>query len=88
MAVDSNRLFVAGGDGLFVVPTLANFQVTLRLDATPGQPFTLETATNLVDPIIWTPLLTTSAPTMPLEYVDFDVKLSEKPQKYYRVRQP
>ena len=27
-------------------------------------------------------------PTMPFDYVDFDVKLSEKPQKFYRVRQP
>jgi len=25
---------------------------------------------------------------MPFDYVDFDVKISEKPQKYYRVRQP
>jgi len=25
---------------------------------------------------------------MPFDYVDFDVKLSEKSQKYYRVRQP
>jgi len=25
---------------------------------------------------------------MPFDYVDFDVKLSERPQKFYRVRQP
>jgi len=25
---------------------------------------------------------------MPFDYVDFDVKLSENPQKVYRVRQP
>ena len=35
-----------------------------------------------------TPLVTTNVPVMPFDYVDFNVKLSEKPQKYYRVRQP
>ncbi len=35
-----------------------------------------------------TPLLTTNVPVLPFDYVDFDVKLSEKPQKLYRVRQP
>jgi len=25
---------------------------------------------------------------MPFDFVDFDVKLAEKPQKFYRVRQP
>jgi len=34
------------------------------------------------------PLLTTNVATMPFDFVDFDVKLSEKPQKFYRVRQP
>jgi hypothetical protein len=38
---------------------------------------------------IWTPLLTTNpASAGPFDYVDFDIKLSEKPHKYYRVRQP
>jgi hypothetical protein len=63
-------------------------QFTVRVDATPGGPFTLEAATNLAAPSPWTPLITTSVPAMPFDYVDFDVKLSEKPQKYYRVRQP
>jgi hypothetical protein len=65
-----------------------NVQFTVRVDATPGVPFTLQAATNLNAPIPWTPLLTTNVPAMPFDYVDFDVKLSEKPQKYYRVRQP
>jgi len=25
---------------------------------------------------------------MPFDFVDFDVKLTDKPQKFYRVRQP
>ena len=32
--------------------------------------------------------LATNVPAMPFDYVDFDVKLSEKPHKFYRVRQP
>jgi hypothetical protein len=32
--------------------------------------------------------LTTNVAAMPFDYVDFDVRLSEKPQKFYRVRQP
>jgi hypothetical protein len=39
-------------------------------------------------PILWTPLLTTKVPVMPFDLVDFDVKLSEKPRKFYRARQP
>jgi len=73
--------------GLVVLPTLPNVQFTVRVDATPGTPFTLEAATNLNAAIPWTPLLTTNVPAMPFDYVDFDVKLSDKPQKYYRVRQ-
>ena len=36
----------------------------------------------------WQPLLTTNVPTMPFDFVDFDVKTAAKPQKFYRVRQP
>ena len=52
-------------------------QFTVRVDATPGVPFTLEAATNLSLTNAWTPLLTTNVPAMPFDYVDFDVKLSE-----------
>jgi hypothetical protein len=51
-------------------------------------PFTVEAATNLNSPTAWTPMVTTNAAAMPFDYVDFDVKLSDKPNKYYRVRQP
>ncbi len=89
MAVADNRIYMAGLDaGLLVLPTLPNVQFTVRVDAQPGVPFTLEAATHLNAPIPWTPLLTTNVPAMPFDYVDFDVKLSEKPHKFYRVRQP
>jgi hypothetical protein len=89
VTVVANRICVADGEaGLLVLPTVPNVQFTVRVDATPNAPFTLEAATNLNAPIPWTPLLTTNVPAMPFDYVDFDVKLSEKPQKYYRVRQP
>jgi hypothetical protein len=73
---------------LIVLPTLPNVQFSVRVDATPGVPFTLEAATNLNDPFPWSPLLTTNVPVTPFDYVDFDVKLSDKPHKFYRVRQP
>jgi hypothetical protein len=89
VAVVAGRIYVADGPaGLLVLPTLPNVQFTVRVNATTNETFTLEAATNLNIPIPWTPLLTTNVPAMPFDYVDFDVKLSEKPQKYYRVRQP
>jgi len=89
VAVVENRVYLAQADhGLLVLPTLTNVHFTVRVDATPGETFTLEAATNLREPIAWTPLLTTNVPSMPFDYVDFDVRLSEKPQKFYRVRQP
>jgi hypothetical protein len=29
-----------------------------------------------------------NVPTMPFDFVDFDVKTADKPRKFYRVRQP
>ena len=71
-----------------MLPTLPNLQFTVRVDATPNLSFTLEAATDLSDPNPWQPLLTTNLPVMPFDFVDFDVKLTNKPQKFYRVRQP
>ncbi|HKQ37651.1 MAG TPA: hypothetical protein VJ063_06195 [Verrucomicrobiae bacterium] len=89
VTVAAGRIYVAAAeDGLIVLPSLPNVQFTVQVDATPGLPFTLETAANLASAVPWTPVLTTNVPVMPFAYVDFDVKLSEKPQKYYRVRQP
>ena len=60
-----------------VLPSLPNIQQTLRIDATPSLPFTLEATTNLSDPNSWQPLLTTNAATMPFDFVDFDVKTGD-----------
>ena len=89
VAVVAGRIYVTSEQsGLLVLPTLRNVQFTVRVDATPGVPFTLEAATNLNAPIPWAPIFTTNVPAMPFDYVDFDVKLTNKPQKFYRVRQP
>ena len=89
VAVVANRIYLADGyGGLLVLPSLPNIQLSVRIDATPNLSFTLETSSNLADPNSWQPLLTTNVAIMPFDFVDFDVKLSEKPQKFYRVRQP
>jgi hypothetical protein len=89
VAVAAGRVYVAAGQaGLVVLPTIPNVQLTVRVNSMTNETFTLEAATNLLGPITWTPLLTTNVPVMPFDYVDLDVKLSEKPQKFYRVRQP
>ena len=89
VTVVADRIYLANGEaGLLVLPTLPDLQFTARVNATPNEVFTIEAATNLNAPILWTPLLSTNVPSMPFDFVDFDVKLSEKPQKYYRVRQP
>ena len=48
----------------------------------------LQRDSDLSAPMPWTPLVTTNVPVMPFDYVDFDVKLTNQPQKFYRVRQP
>jgi hypothetical protein len=89
VAVAANRIYVADyASGLLVLPTLRDVQFTVRVDAAPGVPFTLEASTDLSAPNPWTPLVTTNVATMPFDFVDFDVKLTDKPQKFYRVRQP
>jgi hypothetical protein len=89
ISVMNGEVFLANGlEGLVVIPSILDIHNTIRIDATPNIPFTLEAATNLSDPNPWTPLLTTNAATMPFDFVDFDVKLTNKPQKFYRVRQP
>jgi hypothetical protein len=89
VAVDAGRIYLTAQTiGLLVIPTVRDVQFSVRVEATPGVPFTLEAATNLADPSSWQPLLTTNVATMPFDFVDFDVKVAEKPQKFYRVRQP
>jgi len=89
VAVVADRIYVADGTaGLLVLPTVANVQFTVRVDAATNLPFTLEAATDLAGTGNWSPLVTTNVPAMPFDFVDFDVRMAEKPQKFYRVRQP
>jgi hypothetical protein len=73
---------------MWVVPSVPNVQFTLRVQAEPGAPFTIEAATDLSAPIPWMPIVTTNVATMPFDFVDFDVRNALKPRKFYRVRQP
>jgi hypothetical protein len=89
VAVVADRIYVAHGyEGLLVLPTVRDFQFTVRVDAATNLPFTLEATTNLKAPILWAPLLTTNVPAMPFDFVDFDVKLTNKARKYYRAVSP
>ena len=87
-ATDERTYFADSARGLIALHALPNIRFSVRVDATPDLPFTLEAATNLSDATPWQPLLTTNVATMPFDFVDFDVKLTNKPQKFYRVRQP
>jgi hypothetical protein len=87
--VVGGRIYMtAGAPGLLVIPTLRDVQFSVRVQATAGETFTLEAAIDLSALNPWTPLVTTNVATMPFDFVDFDVRVSEKPQKFYRVRQP
>ena len=89
VAVAAGRIYVADWDaGLLVLPTIPNVQFTVRVEAETNQPFTLEAATDLSGAGNWSPLVTTNVPAMPFDFVDFDVRIAEKPRKFYRVRQP
>jgi hypothetical protein len=81
-----DRVYVAASqEGLLILPTLHNVQFGLRVTAEPGVPFTIEGSTDLSAP--WESLLTTNVLRMPFEFVDYDVNVSAKPHKFYRVRQ-
>jgi len=55
---------------------------------TLGTPYTIEAATNLSEPVGWTALWTTNPVALPFEFTDFDVRIAQYPQKFYRARQP
>ncbi len=87
VAVADGLIYVAAVEaGLLMLPSLPNVQFAVQVDAAPNLPFTLEATTDLGDPTAWQPLVTTNVPTMPFALVDFDVKVSGKPRKFYRVR--
>ena len=87
-AVAGRAYLVESSGRLTVLPTIPNVQFTLRVEAETNQPFTLEAATDLSGAGNWSPLVTTNVPAMPFDFVDFNVRIAEKPQKFYRVRQP
>jgi hypothetical protein len=84
--VANNLVYVANWDqGLAIIPSAPHFQFTVQIDATPGVPFTIESATDLGLPQPWSPLVTTNSNRMPLWFTDRDVAAGSK---FYRVRQP
>ncbi len=89
LVVSNGRAYVAVGPaGLRVIPTIPDVQFSVRVVAPPDTPFTLEAAIDLSTPNPWFPLATAKATTTPFDFVDYDVKASRKPRKYYRVRTP
>ena len=59
VAVAGNRIYVADYEkGLKVFCTLPNVQYMMRVEGgTLGTPYTIEAATNLTEPVEWTPHL-------------------------------
>jgi hypothetical protein len=89
VAVAGNRFYLADYyGGLLVLRSLPNLQLTFPADGQPGVPFTIEATTDLNPPVRWTPIFSTEFATLPFDYVDFDVRIADQPQKFYRARQP
>jgi hypothetical protein len=86
LSVANNLVYVANWDqGLTIIPSAPYLQFTVEIDATPGVPFTIESATDLGLPQPWSPLVTTNSNRMPFWFTDRDVAAGSK---FYRVRQP
>ena len=85
VVADKIVYLTAARDGLLILPSAPKVQLTLQVEANPGEPFTIEAATDLALPDAWTPLLRTNSPLMPFSFTDSDVKGGAK---FYRVRQP
>jgi hypothetical protein len=84
--VAKNLVYVANWDqGLAIIPSAPHFQFTVEIDATPGVPFTIESATDLGLPQPWSLLVTTNSNRMPFWFTDRDVAAGSR---FYRVRQP
>jgi len=84
--VANDLVYVANWDkGLAIIPSAPHFQFTVEIDAQPGVPFTIESATDLRLPQPWSPLLTTNSTRMPFWFSDRDANATSK---FYRVRQP
>lgn len=87
VSVVGSRIYVADSvNGLLIYCTVPQLQFTARVeDGTPGLPLTIETATNLTDSTVWTPVFTTNCPAGPFEFTDSQISA---PQKFYRAWQP
>jgi hypothetical protein len=87
VAVKGNRVYVADEDAVLrIVASLRNVQFTLRVeDVVDGTPCVIEAIDSGVAS---TPLFTNPSPSGPFDFVDFDVKEAEHPQKFYRAYQP
>ena len=71
---------------LELLASRANGQIVLRVHASPCQPFTLETATNLAPHSQWSALLTTNTTSMLFDHVVLAAEASGVPQRFYRAR--
>jgi len=84
--VANDLVYVANWDkGLAIIPLAPHFQFTVEIDAQPGVPFTIESATDLRLPHPWSPLLTTNSTRMPFWFTGRD---ANAPSKFYRIRLP
>ncbi len=84
--MNENLICVAEGDrGIAIIPPGDSNQFTLQIDATPGAPCTVETATDFGLSRSWTPLFTTNSLRMPLWFTDTKAATG---QKFYRIVQP
>jgi len=87
--VAGNSILVADGDsGLVALASLPNVQFTVRVeDAAAGTPCVIEASPVLGSAAAWMPLFTNPSPNGPFDFMDFDVKVAEHPQKFYRTHQ-
>jgi len=63
---------------------LPQTSVTLELNGEPGSPITLEAATHLTPSTVWSPVVTTNPPSLPILVTDTAV---DSEMKFYRVQQ-
>jgi hypothetical protein len=79
-----DKIYVATADEGLVVLSL-DAQPTIRLDATPGIPLTIEATTNVSDAASWMSLFTTNLVATPVDFTD---ERPSSPRMFYRARQP
>jgi hypothetical protein len=89
LAVADSKIYLAdGAKGLQVLCTIPNAQTMLRVSPLPDQPCSIEATPALGPAAQWSTVFTTNASAGAFDYTDFDVKVSQQPHKFYRLRQP